>query len=81
MQSDCRSEVVNLSSNTAIKLLDIIKMMNDIAGYTIKVEVNQAFVRKDDIASLSGSTTKLFSLIGEVPQKEFSSLLKTLYKA
>lgn len=81
LQSDCRSEVVNLSSNTAIKLLDIIKMMNDIAGYTIKVEVNQAFVRKDDIASLSGSTTKLFSLIGEVPQKEFATLLKTIYEA
>ncbi|MGB3750235.1 MAG: GDP-mannose 4,6-dehydratase [Arcobacteraceae bacterium] len=81
LQSDCKSEVVNLSSNTAIKLLDIIEMMNKIAKYTIKVEVNPAFVRKDDIASLSGSTTKLFSLIGEIPQKEFSLLLQTIYKA
>jgi len=80
LESDCKSEVVNLSSNKAIKLLDIIKMMNEIANYSIKVEVNPAFVRKDDIVSLSGSTTKLFSLIGEVPQKEFSSLLKTMYK-
>ena len=75
------SQIVNISTNKAIKLLDVIDTMNTIANYNIKVEVNPAFVRKDEIKSLSGSSTKLFNLIGPVPQKDLYTMLKEIYKS
>lgn len=81
LESDVKSEVVNICSNRGIKLLDVIDMMNEIVGYKIKVEVNPAFVRKNEIKSLTGSTEKLFSLIGEVKQRDFRETLKSMLKA
>ena len=77
--SNIKSETVNIASNRGIKLLDVIDMMNEIAGYTINVEVNPAFVRKDEIKSLTGSTKKLTSLLGEMKQKAFVETLREMY--
>jgi len=75
------SEVVNIASNRAIQLLDIIELMNKIAGYKINVRVKPAFVRKDEIKTLTGSPEKLFSLIGKVEQKEFTTTLRDMFEA
>jgi len=74
-----RSEIVNIASNAPVKLLDIISMMNEIAGYKIDVHVNPDFVRKNEIASLSGSTKKLASLIGEVNYVPIKETLRKMY--
>jgi len=79
--SNSSSDVVNLASNRGIKLMDVIKMMEDIAGYSIKIKVNSAFVRKDEIKKLTGSTKKLFGLIGEVKQRDFELTLKDMFEA
>jgi len=55
--------------------------MSDIAGYKIKVEINPKFVRKDEIKTLKGSPKKLFSLIGEVKQRDFRETLKDMFEA
>lgn len=81
LECEAKGEVVNLCSGQGIKLLDVIEMMNTIAGYNIKVDVNPAFVRKDEIQSLTGSTEKLFGMIGEVEQKEFKSTLREMFEA
>ena len=83
MLSDVSSEVVNLASNKAIKLLDVIDKMNRIAGYEINVSVNPAFVRENEIKSLSGSTQKLHSLVPSLPtpENDFSKMLESMYKA
>ena len=73
------SLVVNLSSNQPIKLLDVIEQMNTIAGYSIKVEVNPAFVRPNDIASLAGCTDKLESIIGTLPKLSLVDTLTSMY--
>ncbi|HFU75988.1 MAG TPA: NAD-dependent epimerase/dehydratase family protein, partial [Arcobacter sp.] len=73
------SEVVNLSSNNAIRLLDVIEMMNNISGYKIEVKVNPSFVRKDEIKTLRGSTRRLQILIGKVEQQDFKVILKEMY--
>jgi len=65
---DAKSGTVNLSSNSPVKLLDVIEMMQEIAGYEIKVKVNPAFVRENEIESLAGSTERLVSLI-DLPQR------------
>lgn len=80
---ECKSsgEMVNISSNKGIKLFDVIDMMNKLAGYEIKVEVNPAFVRKDEIKSLTGSTDKLFEMIGYVEEKDFENTLREMLEA
>jgi GDP-6-deoxy-D-talose 4-dehydrogenase len=81
LESQSKSEIVNICSNKGIKLLDIIKDMNEISKYKINVEVNPAFVRKDEIKSLTGSTNKLFKMIGKIEQSEVKDLLKRMLKA
>ena len=54
-------------------------MMNKISGYTIKVQVNSAFVRKDEIKSLTGSNKKLINMIGQIEQKEFKNTLQDMF--
>jgi len=78
--SDIKSEIINIASNRGVKLLDVIDQMNALAGYNIKVAVNPAFVRKDEIKSLTGSTEKLTSILGEVEQKVFLETLEDMYK-
>jgi GDP-6-deoxy-D-talose 4-dehydrogenase len=79
LSSKDSSEIVNISSNRVVKLVEIIDIMNQISGYEINVKINQDFVRKDEIKSLSGSTNKLFSIIGNIKQKSFSELLNVMY--
>ena len=79
MLCDDASVVVNLSSNQPIKLLDVIEQMNTIAGYTIEVAVNPAFVRPNEIASLAGCTQKLESMIGTLPKLSLEETLTSMY--
>jgi len=72
------SSMVNICSGRGIRLLDVIEMMNKIAGYDIEVQVNPAFVRKDEIKSLTGSETKLTNMIGNIKQKPFEETLKSM---
>ncbi|MDQ1267787.1 MAG: Epimerase, partial [Campylobacterota bacterium] len=81
LESRAASEVVNIASNRGIKLLDVIEIMNEMSGYKIEVKVNPAFVREGEIKSLTGSTKKLFKLIGEVEQKEFKETLREMLEA
>ena len=60
---DAKSEIVNLSSNNPIRLLDVIDMMQEIAGYQIEIKVNPTFVRANEIKSLAGSTKRLEQII------------------
>ena len=71
----------NLCSGKAIRLLDIIAIMNEIAGYEIEVTVNPAFVRPNEIKKLVGSTQRLFSLIGQVDTPDIRSTLQTMYES
>jgi len=80
LQSDIKSETVNICSNRGIKLLEVIEMMNEIAQYTIDVKVNPAFVRANEIKSLTGSTNKLTSLLGDIEQKVFKDTLEEMYR-
>ncbi|MCK5854250.1 MAG: GDP-mannose 4,6-dehydratase [Sulfurovaceae bacterium] len=81
LTSNSTSIVVNLASNRGIKLLDVINMMQEIAGYNIEIKVNPAFVRKDEIKKLTGSSQKLFGLIGEVKQRDFELTLRDMFEA
>lgn len=81
LECGSNGEVVNICSNIGIKLLDVIDMMNKLSGYEIEVKVNPEFVRKDEIKSLTGSTNKLFEMIGYVDQKDFKDTLRDIIEA
>ena len=58
--SDIKSEIVNSASGRGIKLLDIIDMMNKIAGYEIEVKQDKKFIRKNDIKKVSAISCSRF---------------------
>ncbi|MEA3552989.1 MAG: GDP-mannose 4,6-dehydratase [Campylobacterota bacterium] len=80
LESNCKSEVVNIASNRGVKLLDVIELMNDISGYEINIRINKLLVRKNEIKSLTGSSDKLFSIIGKVKQKFFKDTLTEMFE-
>jgi GDP-6-deoxy-D-talose 4-dehydrogenase len=81
LASNARSEIVNLCSGRAIALLEVIQLMNKIAGYEIEVRVNPQFVRANEVARLVGSPTKLRRLV-ELPEpRQFADTLRRMYEA
>jgi len=59
--------------------MEVVEKMNRLAGYDIKIEINPNFVRANEIKSLSGSTDKLVSMIGEIPHIDLIDTLSTMY--
>ena len=81
LESEVHSEIVNICSGRAIPLLDIIEMMNDIAGYKIEVRVNPEFVRENEVPRLIGSPAKLRSLVKLPEPRPFAETLRRMYEA
>ncbi|WP_127476948.1 GDP-mannose 4,6-dehydratase [Sulfurivermis fontis] len=65
-------ETVNVCSGRTHALREVLAMAGKIAGHAIKVKVNPAFVRPNEVKTLSGDPSKLLSLIGpwETPPLE-----------
>ena len=81
LESTKKSETVNICSGRGLKLLDIVDMMNLIAGYEIEIEINPIFIRVDEIKSLTGSPQKLNQLIGVTDQIKFEDTLRRMFEA
>lgn len=81
LESDVKNIIINIASKRGIHLMDIIKYMNEIAGYEIKIIKDKNLVRKNDIKKLVGDNTLLKSLIGEVYNKDLKEILKDMYNA
>ena len=81
LESDVRSEVVNICSGRGIALLEVIRIMNQLAGYRIEVRVNPEFVRENEVPRLVGSDAKLRSLLKLPTPRPFADTLKRMYEA
>jgi nucleoside-diphosphate-sugar epimerase len=71
----------NICSGHSTSLQAVIAMMEEIAGYQIAVKVNPAFVRSNDVLTLTGSRVKLDQAIGPVPQVPLADTLAWMYRA
>lgn len=71
----------NICSGRSTSLLDVIAMMEKIAGYRIDVCVNQAFVRANDVLTLTGSHAALEQAIGPIDIVPLSETLRWMYSA
>ena len=79
LTSDVRSVIVNICSGNAVSLDEVIKIMNEIAGYEISVEINQELVRPNEIKSLKGNNQLLKNLINFAPETPFEKVLQRMY--
>lgn len=64
LSANAAGQTVNLCSGTSVSLMQVIGMMQEIAGYEIEVRVNPAFVRGNEVARLTGDNRRLQSLTG-----------------
>ncbi|WNL45548.1 GDP-mannose 4,6-dehydratase [Dyella sp. BiH032] len=76
---DAAGQTVNLCSGTSVSLLEVIGMMQEIAGYAIEVRVNPAFVRANEVARLTGDNTRLRELIGPLNIIDLRQTLEWMY--
>ncbi|KFC67833.1 GDP-D-mannose dehydratase [Massilia sp. LC238] len=74
-------EAFNVCSGSSHSLTNLIDMMSEIAGYHIDVHVNPAFVRANDVLTLSGSNSKLTAVIGQLDPTPLSETLRWMYLA
>lgn len=74
-------KVLNVCSGTGHAVADVLGTMAAIAGYTIEVRVNPAFVRASDVARLVGDKTRLESVLGPVPAIPLEQTLRWMYEA
>lgn len=77
--ADAAGKTVNLCSGNSVSLLDVIGMMQEIAGYTIEVRVNPAFVRANEVARLTGDNRRLRDLIGPLNIIPLRQTLEWMY--
>jgi nucleoside-diphosphate-sugar epimerase len=74
-------EVFNVCSGHSHSLESLIDMMSDIAGYRIEVHVNPAFVRANEVLTLSGSNARLVDTIGAIEPTPLVETLRWMYQA
>ena len=74
-------QVFNVCSGTAYSLEYILKMMEQIAGYRIKVDAKQEFIRKNEVRRLRGSNSKLIEVVGGFTPTPLEQTLKWMFEA
>lgn len=81
IESQAVGEIVNICSGVAHSLTDVVRMLEDMAGYRIDIRVNPAFVRANDVLRLRGSNVKLEKLIGSLDIIPLDRTLAWMYSA
>jgi GDP-6-deoxy-D-talose 4-dehydrogenase len=76
-KSSCN--IYNVCSGRLYYLRDIIKMMEEIAQYSIKININADFIRDNDVNILYGDNTKLTKHIGAIQHIDLVDVLQEMY--
>ncbi|MFC5551805.1 GDP-mannose 4,6-dehydratase [Massilia aerilata] len=74
-------QVFNVCSGQPHTLESLIDMMSEIAGYRIEVHVNPAFVRANEVLTLTGSNARLAAVIGKIEPTPLLETLRWMYSA
>ena len=70
----------NLCTFAGASLFNVIRLLEQITGYKIKVTVNPAFVRPNEVKRLVVSTAKLKRMRGGIEVMDFKKNLTTMYQ-
>ncbi len=76
-----QATTVNVCTGAAHGLRDVLAMASSITGHVIDVQVNPAFVRKNDVALLGGDPTKLRHLLPDWQPRALSDTLAWMLDA
>ncbi|GLU33479.1 GDP-mannose 4,6-dehydratase [Trinickia caryophylli] len=72
-------ETFNICSGVSHSLMDVLRMLEDIAGYRIDVFVDPRFLRANEVHRLVGSNLKLRRAIGHAPNTPLRQTLEWMY--
>ncbi len=81
LENECAGQVVNICSGRPYSLRDILKLMQNISGHEIEIQVNPAFVRQSEVKTLVGSAEKLRGLIGNIEIIPLEATLRWMTQA
>lgn len=79
--SSAIGETFNVCSGQAYTLDEVLAMVRTLAGYDFEVRVNPAFVRANEVKTLSGSRAKLEAAVGTVPDIALVDTLRWMIEA
>ena len=71
---------VNICSGRAVHLGDILKLMDEISGHSLKIMTDPTLFRGDEPRFIVGSTTRLETMVGPLPDPEFRETLTIMYE-
>lgn len=74
-------QIVNICSGRAHSLREILETCETISGHRIRVEVNPAFVRKNEVKTLCGDVRRLRELLGQWQPVELQDTLRWMLTA
>lgn len=74
-------QTFNVCSGQGWSLGEVLAMMGEIAGYQIKVRVNPAFVRANEVVRLVGDNARLSAAIGPLAPVPLADTLRWMYTA
>jgi nucleoside-diphosphate-sugar epimerase len=74
-------QTVNICSGHGYSLGEALDMMAVIAGYQIKVHVNPAFVRANEVVRLVGDNRRLAAITGAIDTVPLADTLRWMYSA
>ncbi|MFS8973118.1 GDP-mannose 4,6-dehydratase [Cupriavidus necator] len=80
LEGEAAGEVVNICSGKPYSLGEIIAAMEGIAGQSIEVRVNPAFVRANEVKLLIGSTDRLEALVPGLQRPPFEQTLRWMFE-
>ncbi|MFC3149131.1 GDP-mannose 4,6-dehydratase [Piscinibacterium candidicorallinum] len=81
LQSPITGQTVNVCSGSSIHLLRVLDLLREISGGDPRIEVDPAFVRRDEIKDLCGSPQRLFDAVGEIPVVSHRDILAHMYRS
>ena len=81
LAASAAGQTFNICSRRSNTLAEVIDSLSEIAGYRIEVRVNPAFVRANDVLSLTGDNAKLAGVIGAIEPIALADTLRWMYQA
>jgi nucleoside-diphosphate-sugar epimerase len=81
LQTQSTAYTFNICSGSSIQLLRVLELLREISDYDPRIEVDQAFVRKDEIKELCGSPRRLFEAVGEIPVISHRDIFDHMYRS
>ncbi len=81
LQKAPAGQTFNICSGRAHTLQQVLEMVAELAGYRMEVKVNPAFVRDNEVKTLTGNPGKLREYIGELPSAPLRDTLAWMLAA